>query len=98
MSGKNIEGPPCKSCGHPLRPRRVMQNGLTEEEARRLKKVMDPGFRCTLRLPRSYDPTWAVSYQEGWGGIGAFCGDNCAAAWAEKRVKAYKFDPRTNRP
>lgn len=98
MSGKNIEGPPCKGCGNALRPKRTTRAGLTEEQAREMKRMMDPGYRAALRKPRSFELTWTVTYQEGWGGIGPFCGDNCAAAWAESRAKAYKFDPTTNRP
>ena len=98
MSGKNIAGPPCLGCGNALRPKRVAHDGLTEEAARHMKRTMDPGYRAALRKPRFSELTWTVTYQEGWGGIGPFCGDNCAAAWAESRAKAYKFDPTTNRP
>jgi hypothetical protein len=96
---KNIKGPPCLYCQAPLRPSRTDRTGLTEEEARELKRVMDPGYRATLRKPFIGEVTWRVSYQAGWGGIGgAFCGNDCASGWAIHRVKAHKFDPRTNRP
>lgn len=105
MSGKNIEGPPCLHCQAPLRPHRVERGGLTEKEARELKRIMDPGYRPTIRKPRvfttggSQDIQWRVSYQDGWGGVGGgFCGNPCATGWAVHRVKPYKFDPTTNRP
>ncbi len=102
---KNIKGPPCLYCEAPLRPHRTERTGLTEEEARELKQMMDPGYRATVRKPYvgsvggSQDVSWRVSYQDGWGGEGgAFCGGDCASGWATGKVKAYKFDPRTNRP
>ena len=69
---------------------------MTEVKAKEMKRLMNPALRPSIRRPRigSMLTDYRVSYQVGWGVSDAFCGDNCAAAWAFKRVKRHRFDPK----